>query len=1438
MGNKLIKKIPLHVNSDDIIDIKFNKEALVVHNMIKTAAGLKQGDQRLYANPDEILDKFVNFDIIEEMKNHPETFLWCRARAIDADTPNENGDYFSKQELLAEVEAGKKGKIPAYKTFEGVPIYTNHKNEDIEESKGKVVYAEWDEDENCVYCTFFIDAESWPKLARGIREGYIHDVSMGCHVEYSRCSICNNKAASEEEFCSHIKEFKGKKFSGIIDRGPNRGKRVNNEPVYEKNFGVKFIELSCVSDGAFENCEIEQILDVEDFVKKTEKTIKSAMVTKKIIAANISDNKLKNDKDFKELLINAMNFSQSVINYSEMINGIHRLKKVAQNLPSVTSDEINQLIGGINDPPQSRFSTGQDTGGLQNESVVNESNLLDILNQTMLLVEEVIRSLLNMRDRVNMDHVKDLSKVLAEVQQVLGNLIDDGIGKITSQGAVNINLTNPNNYNPNNYNPNNPNVAQGTEQAPVMPNTAQENIKELPNYSPTENNVGIQMASKSLMNNLRKIYSSFTELKNEIKETPKRPAKEVNRKMERFTRVAANLRSITEQETVETYSKEQGPYKVVISTAGEVAGYYHGQKVGWKPLPTEEQLEKIEDGRLDEFADSMLNEFKKACFTDSVKVAEARGNIPSGNQEKTLTDGVGTGFPGNRLGYPEDVNESYIEQAHTGAAAYPMERYLEDGRLGEDISNREDNLSKHNPKYHLGRQGYPDVVNESYIEQMHSNEELPPAEERLRSKRVGTASSTKIASAVNDALSRSIILAKVSPGEVVEASHNLLKNNKLFDKLNLMSTAVHKKGRKVLAERAEFGQKDAIAKLANVSLEDIVAGALADKIDNVEITTENIVSALKTLHDIDSNKVARSIGKLAKEAMGDNINLAASAVKSLKSGGELKKEFLKSFALAMNDDKEENMSKEELKAATFALVDAVEECHVVPDEILDIFSEIDPKELAAEIEAEMPEDISEARMKTRERKDFFTKDNIETNDIDDDEIRSCLIGKLADIAAEQELDPLGLSKAMELLIKKRNYTKKAVKTILDSRQNKVEKKAYVVTDRADREFTVRFRLNECGCTANDPDLQIKVKRFVAEILNQRGYQVSDPEELTFTNLDIRNTGECVATIRSSILRDIDGTSFSQDEMGTPPFPATSTVLAERRRRRERLLRMAQAAGAGMNTNMTESAPGAGIDIGAGGGAEGMPADMGIAGFTGANEEEDSMDEEEKKATEDDTTPGEIKPPGSICPACGSMDVDLADSQGKCNSCGTEFEITIDIKILNPNQGTEGKKGEEELSLEGLGQEGEAPEGEMGAGVTPAGAPAPAAGGTAPMGAAPPTGAMPPAAPPPMASNKRRTVYASVPLWVKLKWHSNADVFAKTASIYESEINPSELSRGQILAIGHICPACSNREGLIRRASKNTDKTNVFCDKCGTVSVISIEASDRGYGLNNIIEYQL
>lgn len=158
-------------------------------SLVKMAS--KEGLQSLYTDPDSLLEKYKDTPVLNEIKSRSgEDLLWVKARAIDADVVNANGDYFSKDELIREIDVKDK-KIPVYKTFEGCPIYTNHKNDDIEQAKGMVVYAEWDEENNCVWCTFFIDTKCYPDIARGIRLGYLHDVSMGCFVPDTKVLTTN-----------------------------------------------------------------------------------------------------------------------------------------------------------------------------------------------------------------------------------------------------------------------------------------------------------------------------------------------------------------------------------------------------------------------------------------------------------------------------------------------------------------------------------------------------------------------------------------------------------------------------------------------------------------------------------------------------------------------------------------------------------------------------------------------------------------------------------------------------------------------------------------------------------------------------------------------------------------------------------------------------------------------------------------------------------------------------------------------------------------------------------------------------------------------------------------------------------------------------------------------------------------------------------------------
>lgn len=113
-------------------------------------------------------DEAPTFDLQSEIETHPDS-LFIKCFAIKADETNDNGDYFSREEL-----------IKATPTFVGVPLFTNHANADINEARGKVVHSWWEHDKNGIMIIGRIDAEAYPQLARGIKEEYIVGTSMGC----------------------------------------------------------------------------------------------------------------------------------------------------------------------------------------------------------------------------------------------------------------------------------------------------------------------------------------------------------------------------------------------------------------------------------------------------------------------------------------------------------------------------------------------------------------------------------------------------------------------------------------------------------------------------------------------------------------------------------------------------------------------------------------------------------------------------------------------------------------------------------------------------------------------------------------------------------------------------------------------------------------------------------------------------------------------------------------------------------------------------------------------------------------------------------------------------------------------------------------------------------------------------------------------------------
>lgn len=183
----------------------------------------------------EVLDsdlvKTASFVLPDGVEYDPD-YLYMIVRAVSAGEywgPNKNLDYFPEKELLA-----------SFKTFLSAHTFKNHENKHVENAIGDVLKADWNDKMKCVELLIRIDRRIAPTIVRGFEKGFMTDVSMGCRIDHSICSICGNKAKTRFDFCEHIKSMKGRVFDD--------GKKV-----YEINIGPKFHDISAVLNGA-EKC--------------------------------------------------------------------------------------------------------------------------------------------------------------------------------------------------------------------------------------------------------------------------------------------------------------------------------------------------------------------------------------------------------------------------------------------------------------------------------------------------------------------------------------------------------------------------------------------------------------------------------------------------------------------------------------------------------------------------------------------------------------------------------------------------------------------------------------------------------------------------------------------------------------------------------------------------------------------------------------------------------------------------------------------------------------------------------------------------------------------------------------------------------------------------------------------------------------------------------
>ena len=156
----------------------------------------------------------VEFDLEAEVREHPD-FLYIKCFAIKANETNDNGDWFSTEEL-------KK----ATHTFVGVPCFVNHQNNDVEQSRGKVVHSWYDDEQDGIMIISRVDAVAYPHLARGIKEKYI----LGCFPPDAKVlmsdgserrifdvepgdKVISGKGNVRDVLAKRIKHYKGKLLS-------------------------------------------------------------------------------------------------------------------------------------------------------------------------------------------------------------------------------------------------------------------------------------------------------------------------------------------------------------------------------------------------------------------------------------------------------------------------------------------------------------------------------------------------------------------------------------------------------------------------------------------------------------------------------------------------------------------------------------------------------------------------------------------------------------------------------------------------------------------------------------------------------------------------------------------------------------------------------------------------------------------------------------------------------------------------------------------------------------------------------------------------------------------------------------------------------------------------------------------------------------------------
>lgn len=1366
----------------------------------------KKGKQSLYADPSDVLNRDVDgdFDLLKEMNDRQGyNLLWVRCRAIDADTVNANGDYFSAEELLKEVIHNGK-KVPAYKTFEGCPIHTNHDNKDIMKAKGEVVYAEWDDKNQCVWCTFYISEDAYPDIANGIRIGMMSDVSMGCTVESGLCSVCGKEAVRVDDYCEHLKKYKGKRLPGT------------NTKVYEKNKGIKFIELSLVNDGAFDSCAISELYDQDELTQKAlELNRRVAEIRGKVLsAAHLTAGMNPAIRNTYEGMLRttisttatAVRVAQTQLDNPQLLatNGANANSTVAGILKALGMDARQQL------------------------------NVLDLLNVALNFLEVAIMQMFTRKDNVDLQHVSKIAKAMSDLQGTMQDLIDDGVDSPVgaTAGAGNGQagtLLNPGGGqapapaaggNPapmQSYNPTEGGVGQMmgpvqvsersfTTDKPLNPLLGASNKHQLvwANKNNTEERE-VYASRKSGVDNIERFGQSLMALAESVgagplaaptstraanNEQPVRSTHKVQNngdttKMKNpFHRIASKLRERKPLEvsfSAEAHSPDTN-HRIVVSTRGDIEGYYMNRLANWQPSLSDDIISAIEQENLDYALPVLMEDFQNHVRSAQAKNIDIWSDIDleaSGEndvKEKALEDerhpvkGDGEiidSYVKTKRTEPsgEKIREEELEAKRTGTDSKVKEELLENAGL---YARRDNGQEVHDFLVDDARCGCPDEHIEVRLKGRHG-----------RNDKVET---RKLASSIATELGRAAYAARVTPEEIIEVSTKIAQREDLEDLIAIASLGTDTRER--TAQRHAFfnntsvmlGAENAIYHgMGKIVSEDIKAGDVVDGLRAV-ISEPELAGKLIT-------RIAKTMVENAPTTYADVV-VKASREEQLRTA-------LNSLA-----DGETETSRGHLKAVLCALAGAADECQAAPEEVINVIASRNPGEIFEALGMHNTNSAREARKTLRQREEFYGKRMASKKDVE-----NTVFGWMSDFIHDGQIDSYALAEAASLLGARPVAATNLLGRLLERQA------AISVTDEkcTTKRLTATVSdFEDLDPKSNDFDQQFRMRAM--DIFRQAGYDVDDGT-FNLTSLSLDQSGNIQAEVSARLTKtfcvDSNTSGAGMDVANNLPVEATLnedapmedesgnlyTVSAMDVLGMERTAQAAPGMAGGMGMGMPPSAPaGGGVDplagatdpMGGGFASMTVPSESGAPGTEAVDAPTN---------TDDMSEPGTKQPWGTVCPVCGSKDVSIANGEGECGSCGTQLKFKLLVEAAPSNDEAAGDAGAEagmdDMAALGADAAGAAGAADMG-GVPPA-----------PAGGAP-----------------------TDPMMMQASWTSSPLVWQRFASaghgVSEKDAAKARLAMKQ-LPVGHVCPGCGDREQI----EKIRNKT--ICTACGTVAVSKVAA---------------